>query len=46
MSKDYTTTIHKADFVDLPDDKLLIEDENPDLHLQVIKILVYHSCSI
>ena len=37
LSKDYTTTVHyKADLVDLPDDKLLIEDMNVDLHLQVI----------
>ena len=37
LSKDYTTTVHyEADFVDLPDDKLLIEDKNVDLHLQVI----------
>ena len=47
LSKDYTTTIrYKADFVDLPDDKLLIEDKNPDLHLQVIApgftILAHH----
>ena len=47
LSKDYTTTIrYKADFVDLPDDKLLIEDKNPDLHLQVMApgftILAHH----
>ena len=37
LSKDYTTTVHyEADFVDLPIDKLLIEDKNVDLHLQVI----------
>tara|TARA_B100000963_G_scaffold12189_1_gene9446 strand:+ start:1122 stop:2105 length:984 start_codon:yes stop_codon:yes gene_type:complete len=47
LSKDYTTTIHyKADFVNLPDDKLLIEDKNPDLHLQVMApgftILAHH----
>lgn len=37
LSKDYTTTVHyEADFVDLPDDKLFIEDKNVDLHLQVI----------
>lgn len=47
LSKDYTTTIrYTADFVDLPDDKLLIEDKNPDLHLQVMApgftILAHH----
>ncbi len=36
LSKDYTTTVHyKADFVDLPDDKLLINEKEVDLHLQV-----------
>ena len=35
LSKDYTTTVHyEAAFVDLPDDKLLIEDKNVDLHLK------------
>jgi hypothetical protein len=37
LSKDYTTTVHyKADFIDLPNDKLLINEEEIDLHLQVI----------
>ena len=37
LSKDYTTTVHyKADFIDLPVDKLLIDEEEVDLHLQVI----------
>jgi len=37
LSKDYTTTVHyKADFIDLPNDKLLINEEKIDLHLQVI----------
>ena len=37
LSKDYTTTVHyKAQFVDFPSDKLLIKQENVDLHLQVI----------
>lgn len=37
LSKDYTTTVHyKIDFVDLPEDKLMIENKDVDLHLQVI----------
>jgi hypothetical protein len=37
LSKDYTTTVHyKADFIDLPNDKLLINEDEIDLHLQVI----------
>ena len=37
LSKDYTTTVHyKAAFVDLPQDKLLVENKEVDLHLQVI----------
>jgi len=37
LSKDYTTTVHyEAVFIDLPDDKLLIENKEVDLHLQVI----------
>ena len=47
LSKNYTTTVrYETEFVDLPDDKLLIEDKNPDLHLQVIApgftILAHH----
>ena len=37
LSKDYTTTVrYQATFVDLPKDKLLIDDKNVDLHLQVV----------
>lgn len=37
LSKEYTTTVHyTAKFVELPDDKLLINNEMVDLHLQVI----------
>lgn len=36
LSKDYTSTIHaKAQFVDFPSDKLLIEEKEVDLQLQV-----------
>ena len=47
LSKDYTTTLHyEASFVDLPNDKLLIDDKNVNLHLQVIApgftILAHH----
>ena len=41
LSKDYTTTVHyKAAFVDLPEDKLLIENKEVDLHLDVRKIAI------
>jgi len=37
LSKNYTTTVHyKAKFVDLPSDKLLIDENEVDIHLQVI----------
>lgn len=37
LSKDYTTTVHyKAKFIDFPEDKLLIDEKEVDLHLQVI----------
>ena len=37
LSKKYTTTVrYEATFVDLPKDKLLIDDKKVDLHLQVV----------
>jgi YbbR domain-containing protein len=37
LSKNYTTTVHYiGEFVDFPTDKLMIDQKNVDLHLQVI----------
>ena len=37
LSKNYTTTVlYKVNFIDIPEDKLLIDDTTVDLHLQVI----------